>query len=210
MRRQTVTWALALGLIAAMVSSAAAQEWAIRGDFTNSCSCNPVCPCLFGSSATLGYCDDNSLFEIKRGHYDGVRLDGISVVTTGRGGEWVKYYVSEAASDEQVAAVVPLLKAAYPFLAGMEVLAVEKVPVSIERGQSKVRFSVPTSTVEIEMLTSWDGKPIKIKALPEPWTMISDYIQYKSITNSHQSDDKEFAYSGTNGFTSKIDASSKK
>ena len=208
MRRQTVTWALALGLIAAMVSSAAAQEWAIKGDFTNSCSCNPVCPCLFGSSATLGYCDDNSLFEIKRGHYDGVRLDGLSVVTTVRVGEWVKYYVDDNATDEQVEAAVQLLKASLPFLADGEVLTIEKVPVSIDRSKSRVKFSVPASTVEIEMMTGRKGKPIMIKNLNAAWTL--DHTQYKSITNTHHSDDKEFAYSGTNGFTAKIDASSKK
>ncbi len=207
MRRQTVTWALALGLMASMVSSSAAQEWAIKADHTESCSCSPACPCLFGSSPTLGHCEANALLEIKRGHYDNVRLDGLSVVTTLRVGEWVKYYVSEAASDEQVAAVVPLLKAIFP-LPDMEVLAIEKVPVSIERSKSRVKFSVPASTVEIEMMTGRDGKPIRIKNLDAAWTL--DHTQYKSITNSHKSDDKEFAYSGTNGFTGKINTSSKK
>ena len=208
MQRQIMKWGVALGLMASMVSSSAAQEWAIKADYTGSCSCNPACPCLFGSSPTLGHCEDNSLFEIKRGHYDGVRLDGLSVVTTVRVGEWVKYYVSEAASDEQVAAIVPLLKAAIPFLAGPEVLAIEKVPVSVERSKSKVKFSVPASTVEIEMMKGRKGKPIRIQNLDAAWAL--DHTQYKSITNSHKSDDKEFAYSGTNGFTAKIDASSKK
>ncbi len=208
MQRQIMKWGVALGLIMAMVSSATAQDWAIRGDFTNSCSCNAACPCFFGSPPTLGYCDDNSLFEIKRGHYDGVRLDGISVVTTGRMGEWAKYYVSDNATDEQVEAAVQLMKTFFDVPDSMEVLAVEKVPVSIERSKSRVKFSVPASTVEIEMMTGRKGKPIKIQNLPADYAI--DYIQYKSITNSHKSDDKEFAYSGTNGFTSKINASSKK
>lgn len=208
MQRQIMTWGVALGLIAVMASSAGAQEWAIKADFTNSCSCNVVCPCLFDSSPTLGHCDDNSLFEIKSGHYDGVRLDGISVVTTGRVGEWVKYYVSDDATDEQMEAAVQLLKASLPFFADMEVLAIEKVPVAVERSASKVKFSVPASTVEIEMMTGRDGKPIRIQNLPAAYTV--GHTQYKSITNSHKSDDKEFAYSGTNAFTSKIDASSKK
>jgi hypothetical protein len=37
-----------------------------------------------------------------------------------------------------------------------------------------------------------------------------DYTQFKSVKNSHKSEDKEFSYSGTNGFASKVDASSKK
>ncbi len=208
MQRQIMAWGVVLGLVAVMASSAGAQEWAIKADFTNSCSCNVVCPCLFDSSPTLGHCDDNSLLEIKSGHYDGVRLDGISVVTTGRVGKWIKYYVSDDANDEQVEAAVQLMKTVLVFPESMEVLAVEKVPVSVERSASKVKFSVPASTVEIEMMTGRDGKPIRIQNLPAAYTV--GHTQYKSITNSHKSDDKEFAYSGTNGFTSKIDAQGKK
>lgn len=204
MQRQIMTWGIALALIAVMASSAVAQEWAIQADFTNSCSCNVGCPCLFESPPTLGHCDENSLLEIKSGHFDGVRLDGISVVSTGRGGEWAKYYVSDDATDEQVEAAVQLMKAVLDVPDGMEVLAVEKVPVSVERSASKVKFSVPASTVEIEMMMGRDGKPIRIQNLPA--TYATGHTQYKSITNSHKSDDKEFAYSGTNGFTSKIDA----
>ncbi len=208
MQRQIMKWGVALGLIAVMASSARAQEWAIRADLAESCSCNPACPCLFESTPTLGHCEAKGLVEIKQGHYDNVSLDGVSVVYSGRIGEWIKYYVSDGVSDEQLDAAVKLVAAVFDFPDGMKVLAVEKVPVLVERSTSKVKFSVPASTVEIEMMTGRDGKPIRIQNLPAAYTV--GHTQYKSITNSHKSDDKEFAYSGTNGFTSKIDASSKK
>ena len=50
------------------------------------------------------------MVEIKEGHYGDVRLDGISVVTTFRFGEWVKLYVSENATDEQAKAAAQLMK----------------------------------------------------------------------------------------------------
>lgn len=208
MKKQIVITMLALGIIATMALSAGAQQWAIKGDRVKSCSCNAACPCPFGSSPTLGHCDSVELVEIKEGYYGDVRLDGISVVNTHRFKEWVKYYVSENATDEQVKAVEPLMAVVLEHPAKEKVLSTEKVPVSIERTATKVKFSVPASTVEIEIMKGRDGKPIKIQNLPGSYNI--DYTQYKSITLSHHSKDKEFSYSGTNGATSKIEAMSKK
>ena len=47
-------------------------------------------------------------------------------------------------------------------------------------------------------------KPIKMHDLP--YHDLANYVQYKSVENSHQSADIQFKYSGTNGFTSTVDA----
>ncbi len=207
MQKQIIIGVLTLGLMTVMTESAVSQQWAIKADFAESCSCNPACPCLFGSSPTLGHCDSNGLIEIKEGNYGDVRLDGLSVVYSARLGEWINYYVSEGATDEQVKAAALLIAALFDFPADMKVLKTKKVTVSVERTSTKVKFSVPASVVEIEMMEGRDGKPIKIRNLSAPYTI--GYKQYKSITNSHHSKDKEFSYSGTNGFTSRIEASGK-
>ncbi len=198
----------ALALTVAVASSVEAQQWAIRADYTESCSCNPACPCLFGSTPTLGHCEGTGLVQIKEGHYGDISLDGISVVFTVHLGEWMKYYVSEEATDEQAKATEQLVASVFEIPGEWEVLSTEKVPVSLERTETKVKFSVPASTVEIEIMKGRDGSPIKIENLPPVFAQ--DYTQYKSITNSHKSEDKEFSYSGTNGFTSKIEATSEK
>jgi hypothetical protein len=199
---------LALGLLAIVPASAGAADWAVKGDYVESCSCAPACPCHFGSSPTLGHCEGGGLLEIKEGHYGDVRLDGISVVNIVRIGEWVKYYVSDNATDEQVKAVEPLMGAVFGYLRDMKPLSIEKAPVSVERTATTVKFSVPTSTVEIEMMKGRNGKPIKIQNLP--FSYLKDHTQYKSVTNTHESKDKKFSYSGTNGLTSKVDVVSKK
>lgn len=208
MQKRIIIWILALGLLTTMAVSARGQQWAIKGDRVVSCSCNSACPCMFGSSPTLGHCDGVELVEIKEGHYGNVRLDGISVVITLRLREWVKYYVNENATDEQVKVVGSLVAALMPGFAKMKVLSTEKAPISIERTETKVKFSVPSSAVEIEMMKGRDGKPIKIQNLPASFYI--DYTQYKSITIGHHSKDKEFSYSGTHGATSKIEAMGEK
>jgi hypothetical protein len=200
MRKQIIFLILAVGIMAAMAVSVSAQDWAVKGNYTESCSCKPACPCIFGSPATLG------VLEIKEGFYGDVNFDGITVFQTGRLGKWMMYYLGEDATDEQVKAVEPLMAALFPF-GDLEILAIEKTPISIERSDTKVKFSVPVSTVEIEMMKGRDGKTIKIQNLVAPFYI--DYTLYKSIALSHKSKDKEFNYSGTNGMTAKVDAGSK-
>jgi hypothetical protein len=211
MKNQLRIWMLVFCMMGIMAASATAQDWAIKADYTESCSCNPACPCLFGSPSTLGYCEGNNLIEIKEGHYGDVRLDGISVVTAFSLGKWLKLYVSENATDEQTKAAVELLKLEQTFgfiySGKSEILSQEKAPVSIEKTATKVKFSVPASLVEIEMMKGWEEQPIKIQNLAVPF--MRDYTQYKSITTSHKSKDKEFEHSGTNGLTARIEASGK-
>ncbi len=213
MKKQIIIWMLALGIMVAMAGSSWAQEWSIKADYSEGCSCSPACPCPFGTPPTLGFCKGNALIEMKEGYYGDVRLDGMSVVVAFNFGQWVKLYISESATDEQIEAVVELMKLeptfGIIFSGDTKILSIEKVPVSIEKTNTNVKFSVPDSKVEIEMMKGRDENPIKIQNLPIPF-LSNNYTQYKSITVSHHSEDKEFSYSGTHGATSKIEASSKK
>ena len=74
MRKQIVVWGLALGLIVAMSAYGGAEQWAIKADSAESCSCNLPCPCHFGSPPTHSYCKATGLIEIKKGYYGDVRL----------------------------------------------------------------------------------------------------------------------------------------
>jgi hypothetical protein len=135
MYKQIIVSLLALVLVATVPASAGGKDWAVKGDFAESCSCLPACPCHFGSSPTLGHCDGAALLEITEGNYGDVRLDGITVVTIERVGEWMKYYVSENATDEQVKTVEPLMGALLGFPTDMKLLSIEKAPVSVEQQQ---------------------------------------------------------------------------
>ena len=120
----------------------------------------------------------------------------------------MKVYIDEAASDSQMNALVELLKLDETMRLGgnTEIISKEKVKISVERASDRVKFSVPASTVEIEMMEGLDGKPIEVDNLPLPF--LADYTQYKSISNFHRSDEHKFSHSGTNGFVSRLAASS--
>lgn len=51
--------------------------WEIRGRELANCNCNYGCPCQFGVLPTTGSCEAAVAFEIDKGHYGDVKLDGL-------------------------------------------------------------------------------------------------------------------------------------
>ena len=171
-------------------------------------SCAPSCPCLFGSAPTLGHCDGLTLIEIEKGHFGDVGLDGVKVLAVYRGGTWMKFYVDKA-DEAQTEAAVKLLPTFEKFFAIENVLEVKNVPISVERTAETMKITVPNTTAEIEIMKGKNGKPIKIENLPSPAfpaPPFLDHTQYRSVVLKHEAEDKRFEYSGTNGFTARIEA----
>jgi hypothetical protein len=79
--------------------------------------------------------------------------------------------------------------------------------VTMDVTESRVRFSGPESSVDMEVMRGAGGKPVQILNLPNP--AYQNYMQYKSVSHKHSSDKATWSHSGTNGFTSKMEASSK-
>ena len=190
--------------------SHAETDWAVDATFTGSCSCDVMCNCSLGSGPTLGFCEGSRLIEISKGHYHGTNLDGLDVVVTRRGGEWAKFYFDETVNDHQMDAVVELLKMdeTMGLSASTTILSKEKAKISVERTADRVKFSVPSSTVEVEMMRGFDGKPIMVQNLPLP--MSQDYTLYKSISNKHDGNEQSFNHSGTSASVSRLSATSDK
>jgi hypothetical protein len=212
----TVLAVLSLTLTAACNTQLPADEglpedtaWSVKADYTDTCSCAPTCPCFFGSAPTLGHCEGITLVEIESGHYGDVRLDGVKVLAVYRGGAWMKFYVDEEADEAQTEAAVKLLPAFEDFFASENVLEVKNVPISVERSAERIKISTPNTMAEIEVMKGKNGKPIKIENLPAPGfptLPMLDHTQYRSVALKHEAEDKQFEYSGTTGFTARIEA----
>ena len=191
--------------------SHAESNWAIKGQFTHSCSCNSLCPCLFGSPPTHDHCQGSHLLEIKKGHYGDVKLDGLAVVGTRNRPHWLKVYVDESASDAQMDALLKVLKMDETlggiYAGKIPIVSQEKVKIAVDRTSERVKFSVPASTVEIEIMKGIDGKPITVHNLGA--SFMQGLTVYKSISNTHQSNEDKFSHAGTNASVSWLKAASK-
>jgi hypothetical protein len=205
------TRAFVLGLSIAMLAltappRAAAPNWHITATVAESCSCTISCPCNFGGNPNRNPCEGNRLIAIKSGHYEDVDLAGVSFLVTFEMRGWSKIYVSDKVTDRQKDAVEALLPIAFAgFHRGM--LSFTKAPITMEITDKRVTFSGPESSVDMAVMTGYDGKPVKILNLPN--AAYQDYTQFKSISHTHKSDKATWSHSGTNGFTSTMDVGSK-
>ncbi len=196
-----------IGALAAR-SATTGSGWALKGTWSDTCSCKVSCPCFFGSGPTESFCEGSSLIEIEEGHYGGVNLDGMAVVVSYRSGKWGKFYVADTASSEQAEAIAALVPTAIPFLGKGPIESVEIVPVSVEKTETMVKFASPESSVEIHVVMGANGKPVNLENLPVkglPFPDASDHVQYKAAHSKHHSADHQFEWEGRNGFVSRLD-----
>lgn len=204
---RTILAVIALGFVAMSAPPRAAEpNWHITATVAESCSCTISCPCNFGGNPNRNPCEGNRLIAIKSGHFEDVDLSGVSFLITFEMRSWSKIYVSDKVSDKQKAAVEALLPIAFGgFQRGM--LSFTKAPITMDITEKKVTFSGPESSVEMDVMRGYDGKPVKILNLPN--VAYQDYTQYKSVSHTHKSDKATWSHSGTNGFTSTMDVGSK-
>jgi hypothetical protein len=93
-------------------------DWAVNATIIDGCSCQMLCPCIFGSPATVGSaathqhaghrsCYFNAVFRVNSGHHSRVTLDGLKFWFAGDKGDakTVELTFEPSATREQRAAV---------------------------------------------------------------------------------------------------------
>jgi hypothetical protein len=206
MRRSALVAAALLLIGLTAPPRAAEPNWHITATVAESCSCTVSCPCNFGGEPNRNPCEGNRLIAIRSGRYENVDLSGVSFLVTFTMRSWSKIYLSDSVTAAQAQAVEALLPIAFAgFHRGM--LSFTKAPITMDIGETRVRFSGPESSVDMEVMRGFDGKAVKILNLPNP--AYQDYTQFRSVSHTHVSDKATWSHSGTNGFTSTMDVGSK-
>jgi hypothetical protein len=132
---------------------AATPAWKVSGQYYETCSCDFVCPCLPGQmtvSPTKGSCTFAMAFQVDRGTYGNVSLDGLGFVVLGftpeamGKGNWsVGIIVDDRASVEQRDAIAAIASGAaggpMAALSGLigKFLGVESSPIIFDRRGQK-------------------------------------------------------------------------
>src|SRR5207253_6828157 len=137
----------------------ATPSWQVNGQYYETCSCDFVCPCVPGQLAvdpTQGSCTFAMAFQIDRGTYGSVSLDGLGFIVLGftpeamGKGNWsVGVIADERASAEQREAITAIASGAaggpMSALSGLvgKFLGVQSSPIHFER--HGLRWSVKAS-----------------------------------------------------------------
>ena len=131
-------------------------SWNVKGQYYETCSCDFVCACVPGQMAvkpTKGSCTFAMAFQIERGTFGTVSLDGLGFIVLGLTpeamgkGNWsVGLVTDERASTEQREAITAIASGAaggpMAALSGLigKFLGVESAPITFER--NGVKWSV--------------------------------------------------------------------
>ena len=109
-------------LVASVHAHALAKEgtvdWAVNATIIDGCSCRMLCPCIFGSPATVGSaathehaghrsCKFNQAFRVNKGHFGKLMLDGVKFWFAGDKGDakTVELTFEPSATQEQRTAI---------------------------------------------------------------------------------------------------------
>jgi len=139
----------------------ATPSWKVTGQYYETCSCDFICPCILGQMAvapTKGWCIFTMGFQIDRGGYGDVPLDGLGFIVIGRTpeamakGNWsVGVVVDDRATPEQRDAITSIVSgsaggpmAALSGLIGT-FLGVQAAPIQFDR--SGVKWEVKASNL---------------------------------------------------------------
>jgi hypothetical protein len=137
----------------------ATPSWQVSGQYYETCSCDFVCPCILGQMTvkpSKGSCTFAMAFQIERGSYGAVALDGLGFIVLGwtpeamgKGNGSVGIIADDRASAEQRDAITAIASggaggpmAALSGLVGT-FLGVESAPIRFDR--QGVTWSVQAS-----------------------------------------------------------------
>jgi hypothetical protein len=99
------------GRVDAAKEDMAMPNWNLSGRYYETCSCDFVCPCLLGQMAvppTKGSCTFAMGFDVERGRYGDVSLDGLAFIVLGRTpevmnkGNWSVGLIADERADAAV------------------------------------------------------------------------------------------------------------
>ena len=119
MRRREFVATMLIGSAHALaLAKEGSVDWAMNATIIDGCSCQLLCPCIFGSPATVGSaathqhagrrsCFFNAAFRVNEGHHGKVTLDGLKFWFAGDKGDarTVELTFEPSATREQRAAV---------------------------------------------------------------------------------------------------------
>ncbi|MBI4415513.1 MAG: DUF1326 domain-containing protein [Euryarchaeota archaeon] len=95
-----------------MAKKGAGTKWEFEADYFTFCNCDWGCPCNFNARPTQGNCHGVGAWRIRKGRYDGTKLDGVvfaaayffpGLIEQGRG--IARFYVDKRANETQRKAI---------------------------------------------------------------------------------------------------------
>jgi len=197
-------------------SASANPSWSIKGEYFEGCTCDPGCPCLFGSAPSHNNtCIITGVFHIKSGNYGQFTLNGQTVIgitdlTAGPNENWIVFYISgNGSSSVRNKALLDIFKNSVFGFANVptERITVRYLPIYVESTEWRKRAVVADNlTLDVELLRGKGdlGKPTQIvnKSFPV-WADEFDTTLNMGKASTHRFHEgaHQWNYDGRSGFS---------
>tara|TARA_Y100000022_G_scaffold189173_1_gene188212 strand:- start:427 stop:978 length:552 start_codon:yes stop_codon:yes gene_type:complete len=127
-----------------------------------------MCPCLYLQTPTEGFCEAMLVWDIKSGHLNDVKLDGLKVSIwlhapgpqLTEGGFKIALYIDENATDEQAAALEELYGGKHGGHLGVIASLVGEV-MGVKRAKITCDVSGNHKTLKVDGAGEWDMEAIE-------------------------------------------------
>jgi len=156
------------------------MAWQLSGEVLETCSCDMICPCIFGpAKPDQGWCAGALIFDIQQGNSDGVNLSGTRTALAfdlpgdffGGNGTG-RLYISDSASADQrreLEAVFSGQKGgAFAALGGVlsKVLPTQTANIDVSLGESPTAKIGSIGQLTLQRVKSQDGKQTTVVNAP--------------------------------------------
>ncbi len=190
-------------------------SWSIKGEYFEGCTCNPGCPCLFGSEPTHNKtCIITGVFHIHNGKYGQYNLDGQTVIgitdlTAKPNENWIVFYISgDKFSSVRGKALLDIFQNHVFGFAKVpsDRITVRYLPIHVESSEWRKKAVVADNLIlDVELLRGKGNpdKPTQIVNKNFPiWASEFDTTlnMGKAITHRFQEGNKGWNYDGRSGF----------
>ncbi len=186
--------------------------WEVEGRYTDACRCNVPCPCHFGMRPDYDTCDATSVYQIEKGRYEDVQLDGLSVIVVL--GEFHRIYLDEGSDRRQQQALEEIARALSGSLLreGLRLsdnLEVRVLPIRARLTDEQAEVTIPgVLDIQSASLTGGDGKSrIEMRNLDLGPGWMEGVWAGRSSVYVH-SDGEEWDHSGRNSYFGRFRANS--
>jgi hypothetical protein len=185
--------------------------WKVTAELEEACSCDPACPCWFGSKPTHMQCGGGQVIFIQKGSYSGVALDGLAFGVMGQSprgdtmseslGRWdfLTIYIDEKANPEQRKALEAIARATTPPAAPAERTAVRYVPITRRiQGKEHVITLGNVGSFSGHLFQGEAGGAPRIASAPEADPIHREYQQGQTTRQTYTDSGQKWDWGNSN------------
>lgn len=195
------------------------DNWNIKGNYFESCTCDLVCPCIFLEPPTKGFCEAFVGWNIKEGRFNGTNLSNLNVAVwlhapglLTDGGWDLALYIDKNADDAQKGALQDIYGGkvgGHPAVIASlvsNVIGVHSAEISFSfDAKSKEMIVKDVGEVKMNAVAGADGGDVVVTNNPLAVSPGFPTVIHKSENIEYHDHGKNWQHSGTVGLAAPFD-----